>query len=312
MIVPHLDLVLAVMAGSHVARAGRSPIMKASTPRRFTMTHPVLAKGRVAVVTGAAMGIGLAACTRFAALGMKVCMADIDAAELEAARAAVARLAPAGEEGVLAIPTDVARPADLEALRNAAWETFGEVGLLMNNAATRTGGSVFAPLEDWHLAMDVNFWGVVHGVRAFVPRMIEQGTPCLVVNTGSKQGITNPPGNTVYNITKSALKTYTEALQHELRNTARCQVSAHLLVPGWTTTGKREHKAGAWLPDQVIDLLLAALERGDFYIICPDDDVTPAMDRKRILWAAGDLTENRPALSRWHPDFADAFATFEP
>ena len=219
---------------------------------------------------------------------------------------------PEGEKNVLAVPADVARAADLEALRNTVYERFGEVGLLMNNAASRTGGGVWAPLEDWHVAMDVNFWGVVHGVRAFVPRMIEQRTACLVVNTGSKQGITNPPGNTVYNITKSALKTYTEGLAHELRNTADCRVSAHLLVPGWTTTGKREHKPGAWLPDQVIDVLVAALGRGDFYIICPDDDVTPEMDRKRILWAAGDLTENRPALSRWHPDFAEAFARFEP
>jgi NAD(P)-dependent dehydrogenase (short-subunit alcohol dehydrogenase family) len=276
------------------------------------MTDPVLTAGRVAVVTGAAMGIGLAACRRFAGLGMKVCMVDVDADELQAAHARLAAVTPDGAKNVMAVPADVARPADLEALRRTVYERFDEVGLLMNNAASRIGGGVWAPLEDWHVAMDVNFWGVVHGVRAFVPRMIEQGTPCLVVNTGSKQGITNPPGNTVYNITKAALKIYTEGLQHELRNTAGCKVSAHLLVPGWTTTGKREHKPGAWLPDQVIDLLLAGLERGDFYIICPDDDVTPAMDRKRILWGAGDLTDNRPALSRWHPDFSDAFARFEP
>jgi hypothetical protein len=275
---------------------------------RFPMTDPVLSTGRVAVVTGAAMGIGLAACRRFAGLGMKVCMVDVDADELQAAHARLAALTPDGEKNVMAVPADVARPADLEALRRMVYERFDEVGLLMNNAASRVGGGVWAPLEDWHAAMNVNFWGVVHGVRAFVPRMIEQGTPCLVVNTGSKQGITNPPGNTVYNITKSALKTFTEGLQHELRNTPGCQVSAHLLVPGWTTTGKREHKPGAWLPEQVIDVLVAALERRDFYIICPDGDVTPEMDRKRILWAAGDLTENRPALSRWHPDHADAFA----
>jgi hypothetical protein len=276
------------------------------------MTHPVLTAGRVAVVTGAAMGIGFAACRRFARLGMKVCMVDVDADELQAAHVRLVDLTPDGEKNILAVPADVARPADLEALRNTVYERFDEVGLLMNNAASRVGGGVWASLEDWHVAMNVNFWGVVHGVRAFVPRMIAQGTPCLVVNTGSKQGITNPPGNTVYNITKAALKTYTEGLQHELRNTPGCRVSAHLLVPGWTTTGKRQHKPGAWLPEQVIDVLLTALERGDFYIICPDDDVTPEMDRKRILWGAGDMTDNRPALSRWHPDFADAFARFEP
>lgn len=274
------------------------------------MTDPVLRTGRVAVVTGAAMGIGLAACRRFAGLGMKVCMVDVDADELQSAHARLVDVTPDGEKNVMAVPADVARPADLEALRRMVYERFDEVGLLMNNAATRIGGGLSAPLEDWHAAMNVNFWGVVHGVRAFLPAMLAQGNPCRVINTGSKQGITNPPGNTVYNITKSAIKTYTEALQHELRNTPSCQVSAHLLVPGWTTTGKREHKPGAWLPDQVIDVLVAALGRGDFYIICPDDDVTPEIDRRRILWAAGDLTENRPALSRWHPDFAAAFAKF--
>ncbi|HZA67709.1 MAG TPA: SDR family NAD(P)-dependent oxidoreductase [Geminicoccaceae bacterium] len=274
------------------------------------MTHPVLTAGRVAVVTGAAMGIGLAACKRFATLGLRVAMADVLVDELRSARDEVARLAPGGERDVLAVPTDVARPQDLESLKEAVWATFGAVGLLMNNAATRVGGGAFARLEDWQDALDVNFWGVVHGVRAFVPRMIERGEPGLVVNTGSKQGITNPPGNLAYNVTKSALKTYTEGLQHELRNTEGCRITAHLLVPGWTTTGRREHKPGAWLPEQVIDHMLAALERGDFYIVCPDDETPPEMDKKRILWSAGDITENRPPLSRWHPDYAGEFMAF--
>jgi hypothetical protein len=80
----------------------------------------------------------------------------------------------------------------------------------------------------------------------------------------------------------------------------------------FTTTGKREHRPGAWLPDQVIDVLLAGLERGDFYILCADDETPPEMDRKRILWAAGDITENRPPLSRWHPDHAEPFERFSP
>jgi len=274
------------------------------------MTHPVLRAGRVAVVTGAAMGIGLAACKRFAALGMRIGMADVLSDELHSARDEVIRLAPGGDRDVLAVPTDVARPDEVESLKDTVYAAFGEVGLLMNNAATRVGGGALRRLEDWQQALGVNFWGVVHGVSAFVPRMIEQGEPCLVINTGSKQGITNPLGNLAYNVTKAALKTYTEGLQHELRNTKGCRVSAHLLVPGWTTTGKREHKPGAWLPDQVIDVFLAALDRGDFYIICPDDEVTTEMDRMRILWSAGDITENRPPLSRWHPDHAKAFAAF--
>jgi hypothetical protein len=241
---------------------------------------------------------------------MRVGMADVLADELRAARLEVARLAPGGDRDVLAMATDVTRPEDGESLRDAVYAAFGEVGLLMNNAATRVGGGALGRLEDWHEALRVNFWGVLHGVSAFVPRMIEQREPGVVINTGSKQGITNPPGNLAYNVTKAALKAYTEGLQHELRNTAGCRVSAHLLVPGWTTTGKREHKAGAWLPDQVVDFLLAALDRGDFYIVCPDDEVTPEMDRKRILWAAGDITENRPPLSRWQPDYIEKFRAF--
>lgn len=271
------------------------------------MTSPIVSEGRVAVVTGAAMGIGLAACKHFAAQGMRVCMADIDGDELAKAAEQVAGIAPAGNDAVLTAEINVGRMGDLESLERVAYDQFGEVGLLMNNAATRVAGGTEETLEEWHRTMDVNFWGVVHGVRAFLPRMVSQGTRSAIVNTGSKQGITNPPGNIIYNITKSAVKTYTEQLQHELRNTEGCQVSAHLLVPGFTTTGKREHKPGAWLPEQVVDRMIAAVDRNDFYIICPDNEVTSEMDRKRILWGAGDITENRPPLSRWHPDYAEAF-----
>jgi NAD(P)-dependent dehydrogenase (short-subunit alcohol dehydrogenase family) len=156
--------------------------------------------------------------------------------------------------------------------------------------------------------MDVNLWGPILGVRAFLPAMLASTEPGAIVNVGSKRGITNPPGHPVYNMTKAALKAYTEALEHELRSSpdnAGRRVTAHLLIPGWTTTGTQEHKPGAWLPEQVVDAMLSGIARGDFYIICPDGEVTVEMDKKRILWAAGDMTENRPALSRWHPDYAD-------
>lgn len=273
-------------------------------------SHPILTPGRAALVTGAASGIGLATARRLATLGMKVCMSDVQDDDLDSARESVVAAAPGGAADVLAMRADVAIRADVSALKHAIYARFGEVALLMNNAVTRVGGGVLASNDDWRQAFEVNFWGVVNGVQVFVPDLIEQGTESMVVNVGSKQGITNPPGNAAYNATKAALKAYTEGLQHELRNTPGCKVSAHLLIPGWTTTGKREHKPGAWLPEQVVDALLAGLRDGDFYILCPDNEVTLETDRKRILWAAGDIVENRPPLSRWHPDYKRAFDDF--
>lgn len=269
------------------------------------MTHPALQAGRAAVVTGAASGIGLAACKRFAELGMKVVMSDI--APLDAARDEVASIAKGGTSDVLTAHTDVASIDDLARLRDTVLETFGHIGVLMNNAVTRQENTTWTDHGNWQRTIDVNLWAVINGVHTFLPSMLEQEGPSLVINCGSKQGITNPPKNPAYNMTKAALKSYTESLQHELRNTQDCAVTAHLLVPGWTTTGNAKHVPGAWLPAQVVAFMLSAVENGDFYIICPDDEVTPEMDRQRILWAAGDITENRPPLSRWHPDFAKQF-----
>lgn len=270
------------------------------------MTHPALAPGRTAIVTGAASGIGLAACCQFAAMGMKVCMAD--AAPLDSARDAVLEASGAGTRDVIARNTDVSDPNDLRTLHDAVRDAFGGIGILMNNAVTRLENTTWTSPTNWQRTFEVNFLGVVNGVQAFAETMIAQRHPSIIVNVGSKQGITNPPKNPAYNAAKAALKSYTESLQHELRNTDDCHVTAHLLVPGWTTTGEREHAPGAWLPDQVVEYMLTAFDRNDFYIICPDDEVTPEMDRKRILWAAGDIVENRPPLSRWHPDYANLFS----
>jgi len=274
----------------------------------IAMEHPVLRKGGVAVITGAASGIGLSAAKRFASLGMKVCLADIDEAALEKARGEVAALGT----DTLAIVTDVSDPKSVAALKESVIGTLGPVSLLMNNAVTRIGGGVWGNTTEWRTAMDVNFWGVEYACRAFIPGMIAHDEPAMIIHCGSKQGITNPPGNSIYNITKSALKAYAEALEHELRNTEECKITTHLLVPGMTTTGNRPHREGAWMPDQVIDYMLPAVERGDFYIICPDGEVTAEMDAKRMAWATGDIVSNRPPLSRWHADYKKAFEDFKP
>ncbi len=275
------------------------------------MTHPAMAPGRVAVVTGAANGIGLASVKRYAASGMKVCMADVDEDALAAAAEDVAEVAKGGAGDVATVRTDVGRREDILALKEAAYDRFGEVAVLMNNAATRARAGALDGYGEWVESMSVNLWGVVNGTQAFVPAMIAQNTPCVVVNTSSKQGITLPPGNTPYNVTKAGVKAYTELLQHELRNVEGCQVTAHMLVPGWTTRGGFQYQKGQWSPDQVVDVMIPAIERGDFYIICPDDDVTPEMDGKRILWGAGDLAHNRPPLSRWHGDYDEEFERFD-
>lgn len=269
------------------------------------MKESVFASGNAAVVTGAASGIGLAACRFFASKGMRVCLADHHSERLENAALEVAALAKDGKASVLAKATDVAREEDLRALHDAVRGRFGEVHVLMNNAASFKRGTALAP-EAWREVLDVNLGGVLLGSQIFVPSMLASGKPGYVINTGSKQGITCPPGNTAYNVSKAAVKVYTEALQHDLRSQGSA-LSAHLLVPGWTTGGDAQPQPGAWMPDQVIDYMVPRVERGDFYIICPDNEVDAELDRARILWSAGDIVENRPPLSRWLPEYREAF-----
>jgi NAD(P)-dependent dehydrogenase (short-subunit alcohol dehydrogenase family) len=276
--------------------------------------HPALAAGRVAVITGGASGIGLAAAKRFAGFGMRVCVADVQAEALTKARAEVAGVAAGGEADVMAVTLDVGDAQAVGALKAQVYDRFGEVAVLMNNAGIGRGGGAWEHADRWKRLLDVNLWGVINGLQAFVPAMIAQNTPCAIVNTGSKQGITNPPGDAAYNVTKAAVKSLTESLAHQLRNTPGSLISAHLLIPGFTFTGisapSAEKPAGAWTGDQVANELVAGMGRGDFYILCPDNDVTRAMDEKRIQWMANDLILGRPALSRWHPDYKAAFEAF--
>ncbi|MDT3379494.1 SDR family NAD(P)-dependent oxidoreductase [Labrys neptuniae] len=281
------------------------------------MSHPALVPGSVAVVTGGASGIGLAAAVKFASFGLKVAIADLGEEKLAAAAEKIAAAAPDGRQAVLASATDVSDIEALLDLQRQVNERFGGTDVLMNNAGIQPGSKLFDAREDqtWERIFSVNLKGVIQGTQIFAPGMIARGRPGLIINTGSKQGITTPPGDPAYNVSKAAVKAFTEALQHELRNTEGCRISAHLLIPGFVFTplaakGRTDKPAGAWTPEQTVDFMLGRLEAGDFYILCPDNEVPRSLDERRIAWAVGDIIENRPPLSRWHPDYAGKFAEF--
>ena len=279
----------------------------------MTSIKDIIKPDNVAVVTGGASGIGLAAARRFAEAGMCIAIADRNADQLGEARAELEAIA--GEANVMAVETDVAHRHEMEALERAVLQHFGRVHVLMNNAGIQPDTSIFSAEANWDHILAVNLMGVIHGTQVFGPNMLAHGEPGLIVNTGSKQGITTPPGNPAYNVSKAGVKVFTEALQHELRNTAGAKLSAHLLIPGFVftalTKGERTEKPdAAWTAAQTVDFMLESLERGDFYILCPDNDVPRALDERRMAWAIGDVIENRPPLSRWHKDYAEKFRAF--
>ena len=274
----------------------------------------IFSSGNVAVITGAASGIGRAAAIKCAEMGMRVALVDANADKLPAAETTVlAATEGDNTDRVAAFHADVSDRVAMQAIADRIQHDWQSPSVLMNNAGIYVHGGpggILDPLDNWRRIFDVNLFGILNGVSAFLPMMLAADHRAVIVNTGSKQGLTHPPGNPAYNTVKAAVNAYTMNLARDLRDRDGSNVSAHLLVPGWTTTGDNEHKRGAWLPEQVIDYMLDLLSKNKFWIICPDDETSSETDNKRILWQALEIIENRPALSRWHDDHKDAFAAF--
>jgi NAD(P)-dependent dehydrogenase (short-subunit alcohol dehydrogenase family) len=195
-------------------------------------------KGKVAVVTGAASGIGRALAERFAAEGMSVVLSDVEEKPLAEATGAIASTGAR----VLAVPTDVSRAAAVDSLAAKTIEAFGAAHVVCNNAGVGVGGFMWErEPADWEWILGVNLWGVIHGVRAFVPQMIAQGEG-HVVNTASIAGLLSVPGMSPYCATKHAVVTMSECLHHELAFVTAGKVRVSVLCPGWVKT--KIHESG--------------------------------------------------------------------
>lgn len=273
------------------------------------MPDNIIIRDNVAVITGAAHGLGAAMARHFAAEGMQLSLFDRD-------EQALLSLSEALAVKTCCTVGDVASNEDLQTLYNNTMSEFGRVSLLVNNAAVNTGAGPWDESGLWLKHLQTNLLSAVTLQYLFVPGMLSHDAPAAVVNLGSKEGITTPPGNAAYSAGKAAIKVLTEQLAHELLQAAGGRVTAHLLIPGYTWTpmnfpGMDEktdiQPEAAWTADQVIDYFITCFTNGDFYILCPDNEVTSEMDAKRIAWASQDIIENRPALSRWHSDWKNQF-----
>ncbi len=248
--------------------------------------------GKVAVVTGAASGIGLALATKAAREGMKVVLADVEEQALDAAVTDLKRQ----EFDILGVLTDVSSAASVEALRAKAISAYGKVHLVFNNAGVAGAGATpvwEATPKDWQWIMGVNFWGVVNGVRAFLPLMLAQGEEGHMVNTGSVAGLL--PGSGIYGVSKHAVVSLSESIFAQL-HAREAKVGVSVLCPGWVNTriieaGRNrpaelqnetaapvagitgpgaELIANGMPPPQVADIVFDAIREGRFYILTHD------------------------------------------
>ncbi|KOS43494.1 hypothetical protein ACN38_g5608 [Penicillium nordicum] len=270
-------------------------------------------KGATALITGAASGIGLATAQRCHSHGMNLVLVDNNAAALSQATANF----PSDEHN----PTTTSHILDVSSFD--AWRQLvpklesqfpDGIDFLMLNAGAgispNGGTGMWGDPTYFEKTFAINTMGYTNGIVAIL-KMVTRNKDVIrsIVLTGSKQGITNPPGNPAYNASKAAVRSIAEHLAFDLDKDAP-NVSVHLLIPGWTYTGFnagyfREKPAGAWTSEQVVDFMMGKMAEKKFYILCPDNEVSEEIDRKRILWSTGDIVEGRPPLSRWREEWKE-------
>lgn len=272
-------------------------------------------KGSVAVITGAAVGIGYAIAEKLAHEGMKLVLLDKDPLNLTKAVQQLRETYP--QLAINYLVGDVATSSVQDQLLRIAIST-GKISLLINNAAILHGANPWENVSQWRNIIEINFWSLLMLQQKFIPILSKQSGYSAIVNLGSKEGITTPPGNAAYAVSKAAVRVLTEQLAHELRETFAGKIRAHLLIPGYTFTpmnfpemNKETIKPDSpWTAEQVAERLIQGLRAGDFYIFCEDNEVTHELDQRRMQWSIDDLIHNRPALSRWHPDWREKFSDF--
>jgi len=269
------------------------------------MSVSVFSTGKNALITGAASGVGLAVAKLCASHGMNLHLVDNNSSALTEAKNGITT------KGTLETHTlDVASLDDWSSLKSTLDKSNTKLDFLHLNAGIGAKGD-WTDSSYFHKIFDVNFFGVINGINTFVPHFQNNSSDAkAIVVTGSKQGITNPPGNPAYNASKSALKSITEHLSFDLAKSSP-KTSVHLLVPGWTFTGltgggsTKAKPDGAWSAEQVADFLYKKMGEGKFYVMCPDNDVDWETDRKRMMWTMGDVVYERQPQSRWRDGFKE-------
>lgn len=296
-----------------------------TSPSIHTMTA-VFKPGANALITGGASGIGYAFARLCRSKGMNVALVDINGDHLDRALDKLKTLKSQTETKTKTYQMDVSQISEWQKLKSSIDSEFGgKVDLLMLNAGAavkvRDGLTPWTDLEHHSRTYDINVFGVLNGIATFLPSLQDRKDPSTIVITGSKQGITNPPGAVpAYNASKAAVKHLAEHLAHDMRSQSP-QVKVHLLIPGWTYTAfsgnegpvedseaKDKMPKGAWLASTLVDYAVGKMDQGRFYIVCPDGDVSEALDQARMTYHIGDITEGRSALSRWDPEYKDQAA----